>query len=75
MLAGFIPSGRPVLILATKVDKLNQSERRAAVANVVKRLQEAFPDHAHAVSVIAFSATSRQGVDEADATLARWIDA
>lgn len=75
LLAGFLPSGRPVLILATKVDKLNQSERRAAIAAVGERLREVFPAHAHAVSVIGFSATSRQGVDVADATLTRWIAA
>ena len=34
LLAGFLPSGRPVLILATKADKLNQSERREAVAAI-----------------------------------------
>jgi GTP-binding protein len=73
LLGGFLPSGRPVLILATKIDKLNQSERLAAVATIRRRLGEAFPDHAQAVSVIGFSATSRLGVDDADATLARWI--
>lgn len=73
LLAGFIPSGRPALILATKIDKLNQAERVAAVATIRRRLREAFPDHAQAVTVIGFSATSRLGIDDADATLARWI--
>ena len=32
LLEGFVPSGRPVLILATKADKLNTTAQRAAVA-------------------------------------------
>ena len=74
LLAGFLPSGRPVLILATKSDKLNQADRRAAVTRIEAQLHAAFPDHAGAVRVIAFSASSRQGVDDADAALAGWLD-
>jgi GTP-binding protein len=74
LLAGFLPSGRPVLILATKVDKLNQSQRSEAVRAIVARLGHVFPMQAAAVSVVAFSATSRLGVAEADAALARWLD-
>jgi GTP-binding protein len=73
LLAGFLPSGRPVLILATKADKLNQAERRAAVADIEARLRQAFADHADAVRVVPFSATSRQGVEDADAMLAAWL--
>ena len=73
LLGGFVPSGRPVLILATKADKLNQAERSAAVTGIRAQLRDAFRGHANDVTVIAFSAISRQGVDEADATLARWF--
>ena len=73
LLAGFVPSGRPVLILATKCDKLNQAERRAAVTGIERRCRDAFPGHAGAVRVIAFSATSRQGVEDADATVTSWL--
>jgi GTP-binding protein len=73
LLNGFLPSGRPVLILATKADKLNQAERRAAVTGIETQLREAFPDHANGVRVIAFSASSRQGVDEADAAIEGWL--
>lgn len=73
LLGGFLPSGRPVLILATKLDKLNQAERKAAVVGIRNRVGEAFAGHASAVGVIAFSVPSRFGVEEADATLASWI--
>ncbi|MGA8031208.1 MAG: ribosome biogenesis GTP-binding protein YihA/YsxC [Casimicrobiaceae bacterium] len=73
LLGGFLPSGRPVLILATKIDKLNQAERRAAVASIASRLTEVFPEHAPAVSVVAFSVPSRLGIEQADAAIAPWI--
>ena len=73
LLGGFVPSGRSVLILATKADKLNQAERRAAVTGIETQLLDAFPGQAQDVRVVAFSATSRQGVDEADAILEQWL--
>lgn len=73
LLGGFLPSGRPVLILATKIDKLNQAERRAAVASIASRLREVFPEHAPAVSVVPFSVPSRLGIEEADAAIVPWI--
>jgi GTP-binding protein len=73
VLAGFLPSGRPVLILATKSDKLNQAERRAAVTDIEAQLRAEFPDHARDVQVVAFSASSRLGVDDADAALEEWL--
>ena len=71
--SGFLPSGRPVLILATKSDKLNQAERRAAVTGIEGQLRDAFPGYVNDVRVIVFSASSRQGVDDADAALERWL--
>ncbi len=73
LLSGFVPSGRPVLVLATKADKLNQAERRAAVTGIDAQLRDAFPNHAKGVRVIAFSASSRHGVDEADAAIEGWL--
>lgn len=73
LLGAFLPSGRPVLVLATKIDKLNVADRRRAVADIEDGLQGAFPDHARAAVVIGFSATSRQGVEAADRTLAQWL--
>ena len=73
VLGGFVTSGRPVLVLATKADKLNQSERRKAVAGIATQLRDAFADRAESVRVIAFSATKGLGVEEADALLAQWL--
>jgi GTP-binding protein len=73
LLAAFLPSGRPVLVLATKIDKLNQSERRAAVSAISAKLGETFPDRVAATTVIPFSATLREGVGAANAILAAWL--
>lgn len=75
LLEAFLPSGRPVLILATKIDKLNVAERRRAVVDIRAALAKTFAEHAHAVSVIGFSATSRQGVEDADRTIEAWFGA
>lgn len=70
LLAAFVPSGRPVLILATKSDKLKAAERHAAIAAIREALRSAFPAQASSVTVLGFSATSRLGLEEADAALA-----
>jgi len=73
VLAGFMPSGRPLLVLATKSDKLNVSERRAAAAAIVEQLRDAFGEGGDAVRVVSFSAASGEGVPEADAILLGWL--
>jgi GTP-binding protein len=75
LLAGYLPSGRPLLILATKADKLNQAERRAAVVGIERQLRDTFSAPAEQARVVAFSATSRQGVEEADAAITGWLAA
>jgi GTP-binding protein len=69
----FAGSARPVLVLATKSDKLGTADRRAAVngihAALTARHLPVMP------AVIAFSATSRLGVAQADAVLAQWLPA
>lgn len=73
LLAGYLTSGRPVLILATKIDKLAASARRAARDAIGAAVRAAFPYHAAQVVVVAFSATRRIGIAEAEAMLAGWI--
>ena len=73
VLGAFLPSARPVLVLATKSDKLNVAERRRAVADIRAALVHAFGERASAVSVIGFSAASRDGVEDADRVLERWL--
>ncbi|HVE49132.1 MAG TPA: ribosome biogenesis GTP-binding protein YihA/YsxC [Casimicrobiaceae bacterium] len=72
LLERFVASGRPLLILATKSDKLNVSEQRQAVKSIRAQVQAQFGPHAR-VDVIAFSATRRTGVIEADDVLAHWL--
>lgn len=73
LLEGFVPSGRPVLILATKADKLNTTARRAAVATIRRQLAQTFPLGAVNVSVQLFSATERIGIEEAETVIAGWL--
>jgi GTP-binding protein len=73
LLAEFVPSGRPVLVLATKADKLNQADRRAAAADISSQLRDAFGIAAGTVNVIAFSAVSRLGVEAANARITEWL--
>jgi len=73
LLTGFVPSARPVLILATKADKLSAAERRDAVAAIRRDIDHRFRSHAHAISATLFSAVSRAGVDNADAVIRAWI--
>ena len=69
----FVPSGRPVLILATKADKLGKNAQREALAAIAAQLRERFPLGAGNVTVQLFSATTRQGVAEAETTIASWL--
>ncbi len=73
LLERFVPSSRPVLVLATKSDKLNLSEQRTAAASIRRQIVEKFPAHAASVSVLSFSATRRMGVASADAVLSGWL--
>jgi len=73
VLAEFVRSSRPVLILATKADKLGTAAQRAAVATIAAQLRDAFPPAAPNVTIQAFSAATRQGVPEAETTIASWI--
>jgi GTP-binding protein len=73
MLDGFLPSGRPVMVLATKSDKLTRTESARASAAIRGQLAERYPGQAARVTVVPFSATARTGLMEADAILARWL--
>jgi GTP-binding protein len=73
LLSGYLTSGRPVLVLATKIDKLAASAQRAATRDIVRDIAAAFPVHMAQVVVVGFSATRRIGIEEAEATLAAWL--
>jgi GTP-binding protein len=73
LLDGFLPSGREVLVLATKSDKLSRSEAARAAQAIRRELAERYPGLEANITVVAFSATARMGLPEADAILARWL--
>jgi GTP-binding protein len=73
VLDAFVPSARPVLVLATKSDKLNQSEQRRAVTGIREQLAGRYPAQAQAIEVVGFSALRRVGVMEADRVLCGWL--
>jgi GTP-binding protein len=73
LLSGYLTSGRPVLVLATKIDKLAASAQRAATRAIERDLVAAFPVHSAQVAVVGFSATRRIGIEEAEARLAAWL--
>jgi len=73
LLAGYLPSGRPVLVLATKMDKLTTSAQRKAQADIVRAVATEFPAQAGNVAVVPFSATRRLGIEAAEAAIADWL--
>lgn len=73
VLDAFVPSARPVLVLATKSDKLNQSDQRRAVSNIRSQLAERYPAQAAGIEVVGFSATRRLGLLAADRVLCGWL--
>jgi GTP-binding protein len=74
LLAGYLRSGRPVLVLATKMDKLTPSAQRLAHAAMQRGIAEAFPAHAGNVAVVPFSATRAIGRELAEDAIAAWLD-
>ena len=62
---------RPVLILATKCDKLGKNAQREALAAIVGQVGARYR-HGNVI-VQLFSATTRQGVEEAEAIIDSWL--
>jgi GTP-binding protein len=73
LLGGYLSSARPVLLLATKMDKLAPSAQRQAQLATTREVAETFPAHARNVSVVPFSATRAIGRETAEAAIARWL--
>jgi GTP-binding protein len=73
--------GRPVMLLLTKTDKLNQSERAKIVNETRSQLHAAQAaiagiaiEHVAQPLVIAFSSVARTGQVQAVAQIARWLN-
>ena len=73
LLAGYLSSGRPVLVLATKMDKLTSSAQRQAQRDIEGAVAADFPAHVANVAVVPFSATRRIGIEAAEAAIAIWL--
>jgi GTP-binding protein len=69
----FLSSARPVMVLATKADKLNRQEQRQAVARIQQQLADRYQERSLQVRVMAFSAVSKLGVDNADQIINEWL--
>jgi GTP-binding protein len=69
MLGWFQPTGRPIHVLLTKVDKLSRAEAMGVLRRVRARLA-AFDRHWTAQ---CFSSLRHTGIDEAEAVLGRWL--
>ncbi|MDR0251309.1 MAG: ribosome biogenesis GTP-binding protein YihA/YsxC [Burkholderiales bacterium] len=69
----FLRSSRPVLLLATKSDKLNVQERRRALTEIDRTLREYDGESTAVVTVVEFSATARRGIEAADSVIAEWV--
>lgn len=63
------PTGRPVHVLLTKVDKLSRQEANTRL----RKVRETLTADYRGSSVQLFSAKSRQGIDEAEALLVKWF--
>ena len=74
LLAGYLTSGRPVLVLATKMDKFAASAQRTAQLAIERDITATFPVHAPQLTVVPFSATRLIGIEAAERTLSHWLD-
>jgi GTP-binding protein len=70
LLGWFAPSGRPVLVLLTKSDKLGRARSTAALRQAQERLAGAYPQ----ATAQLFSAVSGTGVAAAQRVLRGWLE-
>ncbi len=71
MIEWFSVSGKPMLVLLTKADKLTRSAQAATLADVRRQLS----GMGDQVSVLLFSSLKKTGVDEVEAVVAPWLSA
>lgn len=69
MIEWFSVSGKPMLVLLTKADKLTRSAQAATLADV-KRQLSGMGDQ---VSVLLFSSLKKTGVEEVEAVVGPWL--
>lgn len=69
MLDWFCPSGKPVHVLLTKSDKLSRNAANQTLLAVRKELNATWDN----CSVQLFSSLKKQGVEEAESVIGRWL--
>mgnify|MGYP001499065148 CR=1 FL=1 len=69
MLDWFCSSGRPVHVLLTKSDKLSRNAANQTLLAVRKRLNEGWGN----CTIQLFSSLKKQGVEEAEAIIGKWL--
>ncbi|MCB5190260.1 ribosome biogenesis GTP-binding protein YihA/YsxC [Methylobacillus arboreus] len=69
MLDWYSPSGRPIHVLLTKSDKLSRQAANQTLQQVRKELEANWGN----CSVQLFSSLKKQGVEEAEAVIGRWL--
>lgn len=70
LLDWFLPSGLPVHVLLSKSDKYS----RGQALPVLRKAREHLAAWGDQVSLQLFSSTKREGLDEAEAVLRRWLE-
>ncbi len=67
LIAWYLPSGKPMVVLLTKSDKLGRGARLEAVRGV----RDALAGAKQSIEIIAFSSMTREGLETAEAAIAR----
>jgi GTP-binding protein len=70
MLHWFKVTGKPVLILLSKSDKLSRGARMATLQKARARLTREALD----ATVMTFSSVAKEGIDDAEAHIREWLD-
>ena len=66
LLQWYLPSGKPMVVLLTKCDKLG----RGAKLDVIRAVRKELAGTIQPVEIIAFSSTTKEGLDSAEAAIA-----
>jgi len=73
LLEWFASTGKPVHVLLTKADKLTQKEKQRTLALVTEARSQHTLSLPYRLSVQLFSATRKQGLEEAEAAVVPWL--
>jgi ribosome biogenesis GTP-binding protein YsxC/EngB len=69
----FLSSGRPVLVLVTKADKLARQAQRSALTAMQNALRQRYQERAQLAHALLFSALKKTGVEQANQIINDWM--